>query len=230
MIKQVSSIFVFIVIALLMIGLWIASIIFVYWDTDRRQISGRVQLAWLLIAAILPILGGIIYMFFRTKLHPSQPRSRTLPYHQDRPTPLKRPTGIDLQMPTIPATDQIESTLPATAALTPVLSQVNKAKKVYELQALEGPHTGQVFALLQLPVNIGRGSRAKIQLNADLGVSRQHAEIYERSGELRIRDLKSSHGTNVNGFGILDRALSPGDEIRIGATTLVLRSGGGNGR
>ncbi len=228
--SKVSSLLIIFGLVLLFAALWVATIIFVYLDTDRRQIRRGTQLAWLVVSAVLPVLGGIIYLFIRQRLHPSQPRSATLPYPQNRPTPLKRPQDIDLHMPTIPATDLVDHTIPATAEQKPVRNSPKRGLHIYQLEALEGPHAGQVFPLLALPVNIGRGSGALIQLNSDLGVSRQHAEIYEQSGELRIRDLKSSHGTNVNGFGIIDRALRPGDEIRIGATTLVLRTGEGNVR
>ncbi len=61
-----------------------------------------------------------------------------------------------------------------------------------------------------------------IGLDDDLGVSRQHAEIYDQAGVLRIRDLKSTHGTQVNGFSIDDKSLDPGDQIRIGASTLKI--------
>ena len=72
---------------------------------------------------------------------------------------------------------------------------------------------------------IGRGSEAQIRLDGDLGVSRQHAQIYEQSGVLRVRDLQSTHGTAVNGFSIADKSLDPGDRIRVGLSTLLVKVG-----
>ena len=71
-----------------------------------------------------------------------------------------------------------------------------------------------------LPAKIGRGLDVSIRLDGDQLVSRLHAEIYEQSGVLRIRDLNSTHGTKVNDFSITDKSLDPGDQIRVGISIL----------
>ena len=59
----------------------------------------------------------------------------------------------------------------------------------------------------------------------DPDVSRRHAEIQVSNGDILINDLGSTNGTFVNGERIdQPRALSDGDEVRIGAVVLRLRA------
>jgi pSer/pThr/pTyr-binding forkhead associated (FHA) protein len=95
------------------------------------------------------------------------------------------------------------------------------------LKAIDGPHAGQEYHIFSLPAQIGRVPDAAVRLDQDLGVSRQHAEIYEQEGELRIRDLGSAHGTHLGGSSIDDRKMAPDDYIRVGQTTLVVHIGEG---
>ncbi len=98
-----------------------------------------------------------------------------------------------------------------------------RIKSRYALVALDGPAQGQVFPLSPLPLRIGRGPGAGLALDKDLNVSRAHAEIYEWNGALRIRDLGSMHGTQINGIPITDQALNPGDRVAVGGSVLILR-------
>ena len=67
---------------------------------------------------------------------------------------------------------------------------------------------------------IGRSRDCDIQL-ADANVSRRHAELRQEGASYWIVDLGSTNGTEVNGTR-RDRAkLENGDEITIGATTIV---------
>jgi pSer/pThr/pTyr-binding forkhead associated (FHA) protein len=93
----------------------------------------------------------------------------------------------------------------------------------YSLLAIQGPLAGQQYILKSLPALIGRGPDASVALDADLNVSRRHAEIYEWNGMLRIRDLGSMHGTQINGVMAGDQALTSGDRITMGGTVLILR-------
>ena len=80
------------------------------------------------------------------------------------------------------------------------------------------------FPLTASVVTIGRGSDAGIRID-DPGISRHHAEIrYSESG-FSIIDLASTNGTLVAGERIGERALADGDEIRMGSTLMVFRSG-----
>ncbi|RLC75414.1 MAG: hypothetical protein DRI61_14965 [Chloroflexi bacterium] len=58
---------------------------------------------------------------------------------------------------------------------------------------------------------------------ADLEISRQHAQVVYRGGCWWLEDLGSTNGTYVNGRRIFEPVmLQPGDEIRLGSTTLVV--------
>jgi predicted component of type VI protein secretion system len=54
----------------------------------------------------------------------------------------------------------------------------------------------------------------------DTTVSRQHAKVFERDERHFLADLNSSHGTFVNGIKVTLHSLVPGDEVKIGNTTL----------
>ena len=91
-----------------------------------------------------------------------------------------------------------------------------------QFSIVEGPLAGHQVRLPNLPAVIGRGADVDIRLDEDLGVSRRQAELYVQDGVLRIRDLKSTHGTQVNGFSIHDKGLEDGDHIQVGDSTLVV--------
>jgi len=93
----------------------------------------------------------------------------------------------------------------------------------YELVVIQGPHAGRRQRVGKLPLRIGRGAEVGLSLESDLNVSRDHAELYEWGGTLRIRDTGSTHGTQVNGVPVSDQAINPGDRISIGGTTIILR-------
>ena len=61
-------------------------------------------------------------------------------------------------------------------------------------------------------------------------LTRRHAELYQQAGVLRLRDLRSAHGTLVNGFTISDKGLMPGDKIQVGHSLLVVRAAHADGR
>ncbi len=71
------------------------------------------------------------------------------------------------------------------------------------------------------PLIIGRRADADIQVSEPT-MSGTHAQIYAEGDGLRIRDLESLNGTHVNGQRIVETALRPGDEIRIGRVMIVV--------
>ncbi|HZU95610.1 MAG TPA: FHA domain-containing protein [Planctomycetota bacterium] len=74
---------------------------------------------------------------------------------------------------------------------------------------------------------IGRGERIPI-FHDDPSLSREHAAVVIRKTGVRVRDLGSKNGVLINGAPIGRYAevdLKPGDSLRVGATTLVLREG-----
>jgi pSer/pThr/pTyr-binding forkhead associated (FHA) protein len=73
---------------------------------------------------------------------------------------------------------------------------------------------------------IGRDSEGPGRLADDAELSRHHAEIMRvPSGEFTIKDLSSTNGTFVNGSRVKTPVvLTVGDEIKVGATKLVVES------
>ncbi len=88
------------------------------------------------------------------------------------------------------------------------------------LRVKTGPNQGTVFEIQSDVLTLGRDGDQTIQI-LDHGVSRAHAEIF-RIGEMCfVRDLGSTNGTCVNGARMIEEQLKPGDEVVVGATTLV---------
>lgn len=75
--------------------------------------------------------------------------------------------------------------------------------------------------VLELPAIIGRSSGADVSI-PDNGVSRQHCEIFEASGIVRIRDLGSTNGTRVGGKKVDEALLRPHDQISVGPATFEI--------
>lgn len=72
---------------------------------------------------------------------------------------------------------------------------------------------------------IGRRADADIRVNEPT-MSGIHAEIVPSDEGLRIRDLDSLNGTQLNGVRIVESLLQPGDEIQIGRARIVLATAG----
>lgn len=71
---------------------------------------------------------------------------------------------------------------------------------------------------LTLPATVGRGREAEVHLPHPL-VSRQHCELFERSGSVLVRDLDSLNGTFVGSERIDEAVLNPGDLLTVGTVT-----------
>jgi predicted component of type VI protein secretion system len=72
---------------------------------------------------------------------------------------------------------------------------------------------------LNLPTCIGRSREAKLKLPHPL-VSRQHCELFEREGQLFVRDLGSLNGTYIDNQKIeKEHALRPNQLLTLGNVT-----------
>lgn len=72
---------------------------------------------------------------------------------------------------------------------------------------------------LKLPVTIGRSREAKLKLPHPL-ISRKHCEVFEREGQLFVRDLGSLNGTYVNSQRIeSEHVLQPNQLLTLGTVT-----------
>jgi DNA-binding NtrC family response regulator len=84
-----------------------------------------------------------------------------------------------------------------------------------------GPAAGRRYEVVS-EVTLGRSPSCEILLEDRL-VSRRHARIFVRDGELRIADLGSRNGTEVNGERLEGEAvLAPGDQVQVGETTVLV--------
>ena len=85
---------------------------------------------------------------------------------------------------------------------------------------MDGPGDGTSFEVKSEPLVLGREVTADIQLES-LQVSRRHAKIWERDGQVFLQDLGSQNGTFVNGLPTDFSSLSVGDEVVLGEVALT---------
>jgi MoxR-like ATPase len=90
-----------------------------------------------------------------------------------------------------------------------------------QIRVLIGYQQGQVFALDQNGVVIGRDTQSDIVLHQDSPASRKHAEIFCSEGRWRVRDLGSVNGTALNGRKVAEEDLKNQDEVVIGENVFV---------
>lgn len=210
------------VIALVLIVLWAITIGFTYWDAvSRRKLSGIETTVWMALVVFIPCVGFVAYMLTRQlkRAYFSGGPVRETPRWV---TMLKRQSQSEPRTGTIAASVFLQSTSTEAVLTQPTRAALARSVRIYKLTIIAGSHVGKEHILDHLPVRIGRGLDVSIPLDEDMGVSRLHAEIYEQSGELRIRDLKSTHGTLVNDNLVTDQNLSPGDRIRVGRSILLV--------
>ncbi len=210
--EQLTLMLVVIAIVLLMLGVWVATIAFVYWDTRRRILPGRQQFIWVVLS-LVPLVGFFVYLLNRpSRTGPSAPTKRI--------TMLKPGRGTGRRLPTIAAVEYAR-----VAKNRPELAAHAGQAPALVLSVTKGSHLGQEFVIDKLPALIGRVTDATARLDQDIGVSRRHAELYRQQGVLRLRDLNSAHGTSVNDQAIYDEILAPGDAICVGLSLLVVKEG-----
>ena len=93
------------------------------------------------------------------------------------------------------------------------------------LKVTTGPHAGQSFGLQPGRTVVGRIAGCAVLLDRDTMVSRNHAEITSDGITWNVQDLGSTNGLWVNGVRTSSAALTPGDEIRVGESTLRIEPG-----
>lgn len=87
----------------------------------------------------------------------------------------------------------------------------------WELVAVGDWLAGQRFEITRHAV-LGRDSSCDITIPGT-HLSRHHAELAVKGGNLLIRDLKSSNGTFVNEQRVTETSLKPGDMVRFDVLT-----------
>jgi len=81
-----------------------------------------------------------------------------------------------------------------------------------------GGRTKRTHVTVGVPATIGRSRKADLTVAHPL-ISRQHCQLYEADGLLRIRDLGSLNGTIVDEKLVSEAPLRPNDEFTIGPIT-----------
>src|SRR3954454_981455 len=98
------------------------------------------------------------------------------------------------------------------------------------LKVVAGNAAGSSIGLEQELV-LGRSTPGAGSLGGDGDISRVHARVFrDATGQLTLEDLGSTNGTFVNGNRIAAATpLRPGDEVRIGQTTMTVEGGATEG-
>jgi pSer/pThr/pTyr-binding forkhead associated (FHA) protein len=90
---------------------------------------------------------------------------------------------------------------------------------MYVLEVMSGPLDGKTWSF-DREITIGRDDAvATACITIDRYISRKHAKLYEESGKLRLTDLSSRNGTQVEG-----RLVSGPQPIAVGQAFVVGRT------
>ena len=93
-----------------------------------------------------------------------------------------------------------------------------------EIIIVSGPLTGCRYALGAADFEVGRDPALSLSLPPEDAAWR-HCKIQLVDGHFQLADLRSGRGTYVNGLRAERRVLEDGDQISIGETDLLFRSG-----
>ena len=93
-----------------------------------------------------------------------------------------------------------------------------------ELIVVNGPKAGTRYRLDKGELLVGRATNANVPLN-EPEVGWRHCLVRQQGGRFLVSDLKTSLGTYVNGMRSAERWLEDKDQIGIGRTILMFRSG-----
>ena len=86
---------------------------------------------------------------------------------------------------------------------------------MYRLTYLDVDQQPKEYTFTQGEIVIGRSPECQVCLK-DFGISRQHAKLVAEPNGVRIVDMKSKNGTQVNGVPVVEAPLKDGDRILLG--------------
>ena len=104
---------------------------------------------------------------------------------------------------------------PTRPAITVPASAPEPEKRWVLESVAEGGRQLRSMRIEPLPFRIGREPGLELVLPSHR-VSKRHAEIFEKDGALRIRDLKSRNGTYVNHRLVSEAGLDDGHILHLG--------------
>ncbi len=87
---------------------------------------------------------------------------------------------------------------------------------------IEDIKTKIFYKLIEPETVFGRSKTSDVSVN-DPGISRKHFKLIKEGESIRLVDLESTNGTNINGSSIKAKMLRNGDKIEIGNTNFVYR-------
>jgi transcriptional regulator with GAF, ATPase, and Fis domain len=88
------------------------------------------------------------------------------------------------------------------------------------LVAISGPLKDSIFELPADEVSIGR-EPLNLLCVSDPSVSRRHCLIIRDGTDIKVRDLESRNGTQVNGVSVKEQVLKHGDQVAVGDSTFL---------
>lgn len=94
---------------------------------------------------------------------------------------------------------------------------------IWQIKAMTGPLNGKVLAIDSSKI-VGRDPAADIVISGG-HISRRHAELLLRDGQLWVKDLNSSNGTYVNNKKSDEQPIYFGDEIKFDAVIFRVIAG-----
>lgn len=95
----------------------------------------------------------------------------------------------------------------------------------FQLVVVRGRSNSTTHRLAAGVTVVGRQDGCQLQIRSSQ-VSRKHCELFERDGQLVVKDLGSSNGTFVNGRKVEgEQPLRDGDELSIGGVTFRVAGG-----
>src|SRR6266571_8173415 len=92
-----------------------------------------------------------------------------------------------------------------------------------KLVVLSAGMTGRTHELKVDKTTIGRVEDNTFQI-AEPSVSSHHCEVLLRGNEVVVRDLNSTNGSFINGEKITEKALKPGQVLRLGQIEMRLET------
>lgn len=173
-----------------------------------RGNSGKLSANDIILYSILAVILVLILVF--VALSRKKKASEMVPEDQVyRPSPIK-------QRPTRPGT-----------RVLPSFSLPKRGQPVAFLLCQNGQNPGHRYPIEKEFYRIGASANNDLVLSDDEYISTIHACIRYDHPNLYVEDLGSANGTYLNDFRLSGSpmTLGPGDQIRVGKTTLELQAG-----
>jgi len=117
------------------------------------------------------------------------------------------------------ASDRVGDPLDDTTRTSQAPAPTGEAQGAY-LVVMAGSNVGEMYKLDKDQLVIGRGDKADLRLLDD-GISRDHARVVKDGAAMVLEDMGSTNGTYCNGARVTRQALSEGDKILLGSTTIL---------